>query len=88
MRKQGTYYGIMDKGRRGRPKLSQKQKKANKWKKRIRNAVERPFAHFKKHMGFRYVRYVNLKRNELHFTFLCMIHNMRRGIALTVPKPE
>lgn len=86
MRKQGIYYGIMDKGRRGRPKLSQKQKKANKWKKRIRNAVERPFAHFKKYMGFRYVRYVNLKRNELHFTFLCMIHNMRRGIALTVPE--
>ena len=83
MRKQGVFYGIMDKGRRGRPKLSQKQKKANKWKKRIRNAVERPFAHFKKHMGFRYVRYVNLKRNELHFKFLCLIHNIRRDITLT-----
>ena len=49
------------------------------------NAVERPFAHFKKHMGFRYVRYVNLERNELHFKFLCMIHNIRRGITLTAP---
>ena len=85
MRKQGIYYGIMDKGRRGRPKLSTKQKKANNRKKKIRNAVERPFAHFKKHMGFKYVRYVNLKRNELHFTFLCMIHNIRRGLALTMP---
>ena len=85
MREQGIYYGIMDKGRRGRPRLSEKQKKANNWKKKIRNAVERPFAHFKKHMGFRYVRYVNLKRNELHFTFLCLIHNIRRGIALTMP---
>ena len=84
MREKGIYYGIMDKGRRGRPKLSTKQKKANAWKKKIRNAVERPFAHFKKHMGFRSVRYVNLERNELHFTFLCMIHNMRRAIALTV----
>jgi len=84
MREKGIYYGIMDKGRRGRPKLSTKQKKANAWKKKVRNAVERPFAHFKKHMGFRSVRYVNLKRNELHFTFLCMIHNMRRAIALTV----
>jgi IS5 family transposase len=84
MREKGTYYGIMDKGRRGRPKLSNKQKKANAWKKKVRNAVERPFAHFKKHMGFRSVRYVNLERNELHFTFLCMIHNMRRAIALTV----
>ncbi len=39
-----------------------KQKKANAWKKKVRNAVERPFAHFKKHMGFRYVRYVNLNK--------------------------
>jgi IS5 family transposase len=85
MREKGIYYGIMDKGRRGRPKLSTKQKKTNAWKKKVRNAVERPFAHFKKHMGFRSVRYVNLQRNELHFTFLCMIHNIRRGIALTAP---
>ena len=83
MSKQGIYYGIMDKGRRGRPKLSTKQKKTNNCKKKVRNAVERPFAHFKKYMGFRYVRYVNLERNELHFTFLCMIYNMWRGIALT-----
>ena len=85
MREKGIYYGIMDKGRRGRPNLSTKQKKANAWKKKVRNAVERPFAHFKKHMGFRSVRYVNLERNELHFTFLCMIHNMRRAVALTMP---
>ena len=83
MRKKGFYYGIMNKGRRGRPKLSIKQNKTNNWKKKIRNAVERPFAHFKKNIGFRYVRYVNLKRNELHFKFLCLIHNIRRGITLT-----
>ncbi|MCE5250400.1 IS5 family transposase [bacterium] len=84
MREHGVFYGILDKGRRGRPKLSGKQKKANKCKSRIRNAVERPFAHFKNLMGYRAVRYVNLKRNELHFMFLCLIHNIRRGLALTV----
>ena len=84
MRKNNIFYGILDKGRRGRPKLSGKQKKANKSKSRIRNAVERPFAHFKKHMGYRTVRYVNLVRNELQFMFLCLIHNIRRGITLTV----
>ncbi len=83
MRKSDVYYGILDKGRRGRPKLSGKQKKANKYKSRVRNAVERPFAHFKQHMGYRTVRYVNLKRNELQFMFLCLIHNIRRGITLT-----
>ena len=83
MRKSNTYCGILDKGRRGRPKLSGKQKKTNTCKSRVRNAVERPFAHFKKHMGYRTVRYVNLKRNELQFVFLCLIHNIRRGITLT-----
>ena len=83
MRSNTVYYGILDKGRRGRSTLSGKQKKANKQKSRIRNAVERPFAHFKKHMGYRAVRYVTLKRNELQFMFLCLIHNIRRGIALT-----
>ena len=76
---------FLDKGVRVHPTLSAKQKKANKWKSRIRKAVEWPFAYIKQHMGFRRVRYVNLKRNELHFTFLCLIHNIRRVIALTVP---
>lgn len=81
-RKDGVYYGVLDKGRRGRP-LSARQKKANRKKSGVRNAVERPFAYFKRNLGYRLVRYVNLKRNELHFTFLCIIHNIQRGIALT-----
>ena len=84
LRKAGIYNGILDKGRRNRP-LSEKQKKGNKQKSSIRNAVERPFAYFKNRLGFRRVRYVTLRRNELHFTFLCIIHNIRRGIALTAP---
>lgn len=81
-RKDGVYCGVLDKGRKNRP-LSKKQKKANRKKSGVRNAVERPFAYFKRNLGYRVVRYVNLKRNELHFTFLCIIHNIQRGIALT-----
>ncbi len=81
LRKAGIYCGILDKGRRNRP-LSGKQKKDNKQKSRVRNAVERPFAHFKNLCGYHRVRYVNLRRNEVHFTFLCIIHNIRRGIVL------
>lgn len=81
LRKAGIYCGILDKGRRNRP-LSGKQKKSNKQKSRVRNAVERPFAHFKNLYGYYRVRYVNFKRNEVHFTFLCIIHNIRRGIVL------
>ena len=81
-RTKGVYYGILDKGKRGRPTLSAKQKKQNKIKSRIRSAVERPFAHFKGLQGFRRTRYVNLVRNECHFFFLCMIENIRTGISL------
>ena len=80
-RKEGIYYGILDKGRRGRP-LSKSQKQRNKKKSRVRNAVERPFAHFKNLYHFSSVKYLTVERNDLHFTFLCMIHNVRRGIAL------
>lgn len=80
-RAEGIYYGILDKGRRNRP-LSKSQKKRNKKKSRVRNAVERPFAHFKNLYAYSRVRYLTLERNNLHFTFLCMIHNVRRGIAL------
>jgi IS5 family transposase len=81
-RQDGVYYGILDKARRNRP-LSQKQKKTNWRKSRIRSAVERPFAWFKRMLGYRLVRYVNLRRNALQFTFLCIIHNLRRGVCLS-----
>lgn len=83
-RKEGIYYGILDKGRRNRP-LSKSQKKRNKKKSRVRNAVERPFAHFKNLYAYSRARYLTLERNDLHFAFLCMIHNIRRGIALYEP---
>ena len=82
MRKQGIYYGILDKGYRAHP-LSNKQKKKNKQKSLVRNAVERVFAHFKNLYGYRRVRYVNKARNKLQFLFLCMIYDIRRGLALT-----
>lgn len=82
MRKNGVYCGILDKGKRNHP-LSGRQQQRNKKKTRVRNAVERPFAHFKHLYQYRRTRYVNLVRNDLHFTFLCMVHNIRRGIALS-----
>ena len=81
LRSQGVYCGILDKAYRNRG-LSQRQKKRNKQKSRVRGAVERVFAHFKKHYGFHRVRYVTRTRNEVHFKFLCMIYNIRRGLAL------
>lgn len=81
LRKKGVYCGILDKGKRDHP-LSTRQKQRNKQKSRVRCAVERPFAQMKKWYGYVRARYVNLKLNDLHFTFLCIIYNVRRGIAL------
>jgi len=80
-RAKGVFNGVLDKGRRNRP-LSKKQKKDNAQKSRVRIAVERPFAHFKRLYGYVRARYVTLRRNDLHFTFLCIIQNIRRKIAL------
>ena len=85
-RKEGIFYGILDKGKRNHP-LSSKQEKDNRQKSRVRSAVERPFAYFKHCCGWFRVRYVTLLRNDLHFTFLCTIHNIRRGIALDKAQP-
>lgn len=82
MRKQGVYCGILDKGYRDHP-LSARQKKRNKKNSRVRNAVERVFAQLKNIYGYRRVRYVNKERNRLQFMFLCMIYNVRRGLALS-----
>ena len=85
-RKEGIYYGILDKGKRNHP-LSSKQEKDNRQKSRVRSAVERPFAYFKHCCGWGRVRYVTLLRNDVQFTVLCAIHNIRRGIALTEAQP-
>jgi len=82
LREQGIYCGILDRGSRGR-KLSQRQKKQNKQKSRVRGSVERVFGQFKLHYGFRQVRYVRLLRNEVQFKFLCMIYNLRLALHLT-----
>ena len=77
----GIYYGILDKGYRNRP-LSVREKRENKRKSRIRNQVERVFAHLKKWYGYVQARYVTHGRNKLQFLFLCMLYNVRRALVL------
>ncbi|MDZ7316353.1 MAG: transposase [candidate division KSB1 bacterium] len=49
-RQKGVWCGILDKGYRNRP-LSEKRKRLNGKKSRVRGSVERPFAHFKRLYG-------------------------------------
>jgi len=80
-RRKGVYYGILEKAHRNRP-LSQRQRRNNRRKSRVRNGVERVFAHLKRWYGYSRVRYVNYGRNKLQFLFLCMVYNVRHGLAL------
>ncbi len=76
-RKQGVYYGILDKGTRKR-KLSSKQKKNNKKKSKIRAKVEHPFAFIKERLNYKNTVAKTIERNALRFTMNCILY---KGIS-------
>ena len=77
-RKEGVYYGMLDKATRSK-KLSNSQKKRNKKKSKIRNQVEHPFAYIKNRLGYKKAVAKNKKRNALQFDFNCMLYNIFRA---------
>ncbi len=77
-RKDGVYYGMLDKGTKRR-KLSKTQKKDNKKKSKIRCKVEHPFAYIKEKLGYRKAVAKTLERNALRFDFNCMLYNIFRA---------
>lgn len=77
-RKEGVYYGMLDKATRNK-KLSASQKKRNKKKSKVRNQVEHPFAYIKEKLGYRKAVAKTLERNTLRFDFNCMLYNIFRA---------
>jgi len=77
-RKQGVYYGMLDKATRSK-KLSATQKKRNTKKSKIRNQVEHPFAYIKEKLGYKKAVAKNMARNALRFDFNCMLYNIFRA---------
>lgn len=77
-RASGVYYGILDKGKRGR-KLSNRQKSRNRQKSKVRVAVEHPFAFMKKKLDYACARAKTQARNELDFTMNCILYNVFRA---------
>ncbi len=77
-RKQGVYYGILDKATRSK-KLSATQKKNNKKKSRVRCKVEHPFAYIKPKLDYRAAVAKTLERNALRFDFNCILYNIFRA---------
>lgn len=74
-RKQGKYWGILDKASRSH-KLSKKQKKRNKKLSSVRSKVEHPFRVIKHQWGHTKVKYKGLKKNRAQWFALGMLHNI------------
>lgn len=78
----GIKDGIMHKSWGGGPKLTDRQRRKNKAIARIRCRVETVFAIFKKHMGYRRVRYIGLRKNQVQLLLLAFAYNLRRAAVL------
>lgn len=81
MREEGIYCGILDKAKRNHP-LSNRQKKRNRQKSSVRQAVEHPFAQMKEHQNYRRSRYRGLEKNRCHAALEIMAYNLKRMIYL------
>lgn len=77
-RKEGIYYGVLDKATRSK-KLSGTQKKRNKKKSKVRSAVEHPFAYMKERLNYRKAVAKTIDRNRFHFDMNCILYNIFRG---------
>ena len=79
----GIEDGIMHKSWGGGPKLTDWQHRRNKEIAAIRCRVETVFAVFKKHMGYRRVRYLGLIKNQAQLLLLAFAYNLKRTAVLT-----
>lgn len=77
-RKEGIYYGMLDKGTR-RKGLSASQKKRNKKKSKVRSAVEHPFGYIKEKLNYKKCVAKNLRRNSFYFDMNCILYNIFRA---------
>lgn len=74
---------IMHKSWGGGPRLSHWQRLHNRLITPIRSRVETVFAVFKRHLGYRRVRYIGLVKNQAQLLLLAIAYNMRRAATLT-----
>lgn len=82
-RKEGKFYGIVERSYRGRP-LSLSQKKRNRKISSVRCRGEHPYAEIKCRLKFR-VRYKGLRKNEWHFRMTAAAYNLKRWIGKIFP---
>ena len=76
---------LMRRPNKHHPELPPRQKRRNQLIRRIRAAVERPFAVLKQHYGFRRMRFFTLARNRVQLLLACCAYNLRRTITVLAP---
>lgn len=81
LRKQGIFWGILDK-KRPNSCLSKKQKKLNKIKSKLRAPVERFFAVIQTQYNYIKVRYRGVKKNRQHLFALGIAYNLQQATRL------
>lgn len=82
-RKEGKFYGIVERAVRGHP-LSSSQKKRNRKLSSVRCRVEHPFAEIKCRMRF-HLRYSGLRKADWQFTMVSAAYNLKRFIGQLFP---
>nr|WP_276611376.1 IS5 family transposase [Fodinibius halophilus] len=79
-RKEGIYYGILDKAYRNRP-LSGSQKRRNTRKRRVRRYGEHPFSAIKQRYGMAVATAKTKIRNKAQFIMAALCWNIERSIS-------
>jgi transposase, IS5 family len=77
LRARNIQSGIQKKGAR-HIKLTEQDRQNNRIKGRVRQQVERIFAHFKTWQFYRRVRYLGLAKNQLELTLKAVAYNLKR----------
>jgi IS5 family transposase len=77
LRNRNIQSGILKKGAH-HIKLTQQDHQDNRSKGRVRQQVERIFAHFKQWQFYRRVRYLGLVKNQLELTLKAVAYNLKR----------
>jgi transposase, IS5 family len=76
---------LMHRPNKHHPELSARKKRRNRLIARVRAAVERPFAVFKKHYGMWRMRFFTMARNRVHVVMACCAYNLRRAATVLAP---
>ena len=79
LKSMGIGDGIMKRGNKHHPEVSEEDKKRNELISRVRARVEKVFGTLKRTYGYSRVRYIGLERNATEMWLKCMTYNLRRA---------